>query len=67
MTLSEILAAYGVSDADIELLAEIINLRRYVAEPDIPKPSRIRAQGLLAQYEAQLAAKDFTENTTETA
>lgn len=67
MTLPEILALWGVSDADVELLAEIINLRRYVAEPDILKPSRIRAQGLLAQYEAQLAAKDFTEIAAETA
>ena len=57
----EILARWGVSDADIELLAEIISLRRYLAEPDTPEPLRTRAESLLAEYEAHLMAKDFME------
>lgn len=61
MTLPEILARWGVSDADVELLAEIINLRRYVTEPDTPEPMRTRAQSLVAEYEAQLLARDFCE------
>lgn len=67
MTLPEILARWGVSDADIELLAEIISLRRYLAEPDTSEPMRTRAQSLVAEYEAQLAAKDFTESAAKTA
>ena len=67
MTLTEILARWGVSDADVELLAEVINLRRYVAESDTPEPMRTRAKSLVAEYEAQLTAKDFTESATETA